>query len=75
MIKNNGTMRGQRKPLIQYDRRWSYCVDHDSFNLKILLPKWQLTFDAVRRLVDLGFSTRDFFDGLIQTEESMLRSI
>lgn len=30
-------------------------VDHYSFNLKSLLPKWLLTFDAVRRLDHLGF--------------------
>lgn len=30
-------------------------VDHDLLNLKNLLPKWQSTSDAVRRLVYLGF--------------------
>ena len=30
-------------------------VDHYSFNLKSLLPKCLLTFDAVRRLDHLGF--------------------
>jgi hypothetical protein len=77
MVNNNGTMRGRQKPLIQYDHdnSWSCGVDHDSFNLKILLPKWQLTFDAVRRLVNLGFSIREFFYGLLQTEPTVLRSI
>ncbi|MCZ8188340.1 MAG: hypothetical protein O9326_00905 [Microcystis sp. LE19-338.1B] len=50
MVKNNGTIRVRREPLIQYDRQWSCGVDHDSFNLNTLLQKWQLTFDAVRRL-------------------------
>lgn len=66
MVKNNGTIRIRREPLIQHDRQWSCGVDHDSFNLNALLPKWQLTFDAVRRLSCHSLSWQKNFYGLIQ---------